>query len=527
MTEPNRKNILLITFDQWRADCLSAVGHPCLKTPNLDAIAADGVLFRRHYTQASPCGPARASLLTGLYAHNHRSVRNGTPLDDRHANLARELRGAGYDPALFGYTDTSLDPRLLPLGDPRRETYEGVLPGFTRVVQLDEQFGPWIEHLRRKGFAVPEPPAPQKDIFLPLRRGPQDDGAGPSFAPTRYRAEDSETSFLTDAALGYVAAHRDEPWCVHLSYYRPHPPYVAPAPFNARYGVDQVPPPACRATRAAEGTQHPWLRQHLERLWAGIMPIQEMRPMAELDERGVRQIRATYYGMIAHLDESLGRIIEALKVEGSYDETLIVITSDHGDELGDHWLFGKDGFFEGSFHIPLIVRDPEAPAAARGRTVEAFTETIDVMPTILEWAGRPVPHACDGRSLRPWLYGEPTADWRREVHWEYDFRDMREPAAEVALSLPPESCHLAVIRDRRYKYVHFAALPPLLFDLERDPHEFENRAADPAYQALVLAYAQKLLSWRMLSENRALSHLHLGPGGVFERRGPWPGSAAP
>ena len=88
-------NVLFITADQWRGDCLSALGHPCLKTPHLDALAAEGALFRRHYTQASPCGPARASLLTGLYAHNHRSIRNGTPLDDRHANLARELRGAG------------------------------------------------------------------------------------------------------------------------------------------------------------------------------------------------------------------------------------------------------------------------------------------------------------------------------------------------------------------------------------------------------------------------------------------------
>ncbi|HYC14311.1 MAG TPA: sulfatase-like hydrolase/transferase, partial [Stellaceae bacterium] len=174
------RNILLITFDQWRADCLSVVGHPCLKTPHLDALAADGVLFRRHYTQASPCGPARASLLTGLYMHNHRSLRNGTPLDDRHATLPRELRKGGYDPALFGYTDTSLDPRTLSPGDPRLATYENPMPGFTPVVPLDESFAAWVAELRRRGYAVPAPPAPGKDMFLPLRRGPQDEGQGPS-----------------------------------------------------------------------------------------------------------------------------------------------------------------------------------------------------------------------------------------------------------------------------------------------------------------------------------------------------------
>ena len=117
------RNILFITADQWRGDCLSALGHPCLRTPNLDRLAAEGVLFRRHYSQATPCGPGRASLYTGLYLHNHRSVINGTPLDARHSNFALEARKAGYDPALFGYTDISPDPRTLPAGDPALTTY--------------------------------------------------------------------------------------------------------------------------------------------------------------------------------------------------------------------------------------------------------------------------------------------------------------------------------------------------------------------------------------------------------------------
>ena len=132
-----------------------------------------------------------------------------------------------------------------------------------------------------------------------------------------------------------------------------------------------------------------------------------------------------------------------------------------------------------------------------------------------------MPHACDGCSLMPWLRGETPAEWRREAHWEYDFRDLREPAAEIALDLHPEACNLAVIRGERYKYVHFAALPPLFFDLERDPRELEDLASDPACQALVLDYARKLLSWRMRSEDRTLTRYHLGPGGVLDRPGRW------
>ena len=131
-------NILFITADQWRGDCLSAMDHPCVRTPHLDTLAASGVLFAQHYCQAVPCGPSRASLHTGLYMMNHRSVTNGTPLDRRHANWAQRLRAAGYDPVLFGYTDTSADPRDHPPDAPELRTYEGVLPGMRPEVLLNE-----------------------------------------------------------------------------------------------------------------------------------------------------------------------------------------------------------------------------------------------------------------------------------------------------------------------------------------------------------------------------------------------------
>src|SRR3954468_11746910 len=132
-------NVLFICADQWRGDCLAALGHPVVKTPNLDALAADGVLFRNHFAQATPCGPSRTSLLTGLYLMNHRSGRNGTPLDARHTNLALEARKGGYDPALFGYTDTTPDPREHHPNDPALTAYdEGVLPGFRTALHLPE-----------------------------------------------------------------------------------------------------------------------------------------------------------------------------------------------------------------------------------------------------------------------------------------------------------------------------------------------------------------------------------------------------
>jgi len=130
----NRKNVLFITADQWRGDCLGCIGHPVVETPNLNQLAMQGVLFRKHYAQAVPCGPSRASLYTGLYAMIHRSVNNGTPLNNRFTNIAREVRKLGYDPTLFGYTDTSADPREFHQEDPLLTTYEGMIPGMSSGV---------------------------------------------------------------------------------------------------------------------------------------------------------------------------------------------------------------------------------------------------------------------------------------------------------------------------------------------------------------------------------------------------------
>jgi len=507
----SRPNVLLVTLDQWRADCLSAVGHPCVKTPHLDRLAAEGVLFRRHYTQASPCGPARASLLTGLYAHNHRSVRNGIPLDDRHTNLARKARKAGYDPILFGYTDTAVDPRLYPPGDPALNTYEGVLPGFTPGIVLSMELGPWLADLARKGYALPAKP---KDIWLPRDTGGTP--PGPTFPPPRYAAADSETRFLTDAVLGHLEERADG-WFVHLSYLRPHPPFIAPEPYNAMYDPAAAPPFRRAADLARESAQHPWLAYHLAKIHAAPLPEQERPPLGSLDDAALRQLRATYYGMISQVDDELGRLFAALRASGAYERTLIIVTTDHGEQLGDHWMIGKDGYFDAAFHIPLVLRDPRTPPAACGRQVDAFTEAVDIMPTVLDFLGLDIPPQLDGHSLAPFLAGTNPASWRHEVHWEYDFRDLRELGPETALGLDSEQCSLAVIRDERYKYVHFAGLPPLFFDLTCDPDELSDRAGEPAYLPLVLAYAQKLLSWRMRHEERTLSHLHLGPGGVVAR----------
>ncbi len=506
-----RKNVLLIVVDQWRAECLSYLGHPTVRTPNIDALCAAGVTFKNHFTQAVPCGPGRASLLTGLYMMNHRVVQNSVPMDARHTNLAWEMRRAGYEPALVGYTTTTPDPRVTPPEDPRFRNLGALMPGWHPVGPWEPEKAPYFSWLRARGHAVPDDP---EDIWLPAD-GP---GAGATRSPSRIPAELSDSAWATDCALTYLSGQRTRPWLLHLGYYRPHPPFIAPAPYHALYDPATVPAPVRAASAEAEGRQHPLLAYYMKAVKQSKFFRDGRGLGSAMSEDEVRLMRAAYYALISEVDEHVGRVIAFLRETGQWDDTLVVLTCDHGEQLGDHHLLGKLGYFDESFRIPLVIRDPVAEAdGSRGRVVEAFTETIDVMPTILEWVGARVPRPSDGTSLAPFLRGETPENWRREVHYEFDFRTYFGDVRERALGLHVDQCSLAVIQDARYKYVHFDALPPLFFDLEADPGQFRNVAGDPAYASRVLAYAQKMLSWRLHHAERTLTGWSASPEGLVDR----------
>lgn len=510
-----RPNVLFICADQWRADCLSALGHPNVRTPNLDALAADGVLFERHFGQCTPCGPSRVSLLTGLYLMNHRSGRNGTPLDARHTNLALEARRAGYEPALFGYTDTSPDPRGRPAGDPALTAYDrGVMPGFVTPLHLPDDMAPWVADLVARGHDLPRG---RDDAFRPREGHAPPEGHGFRAIPTRFAAEESETAFLTDQFLKWLTPRRHQPWFAHLVFYRPHPPLIAPEPYNTAVHPRDVAMPPRAATLAQEKASHPYLACELENL-AAPGHYDEHSPLdpTRADDLEIRQMRATYYGLIAEVDHHLGRIIAHLKKTGEYARTLIVVTSDHGELLGEHYLWGKEAWFDAAFRLPLVIRDPRAKARP-GSRVTAFTEAVDIMPTILDWLGLAAPRSCDGRTLLPLLHGTTPPDWREEVFFEHDFRDVVSQRPERALGLSSDECTYAVMRGARWKYVHFAALPPLLYDLDSDPHERMNLANDPAMAAVLARCAQRMLDWRLVHAERTLTNMALTPAGLFSR----------
>jgi len=513
------KNLLFITADQWRGECLSALKHPTVKTPNLDALAADGVVFNNHFAQCIPCGPSRASLYTGMYLQNHRVVENGIPLDARHTNIALEMRKLGYDPALVGYTDTTPDPRLYSPQDPVLRTYEGILPGFNRVLAMSsENFPePWALWLEERGYEVPKN---LRDLYYASVTGyPEVEKRGKTYAPAPYSKEESESAFVTDKAEKFIRRPDTRPWFLHISYLKPHRPYLAPEPYNRLYHPDDVPDFRGATSREKEAKQHPFLAYMLEQ---SVKYGNYRADIYPRDDKSMRQLRATYYGLITEVDHNIGKIIVQLKEAGQYENTVIIFVSDHGAQIGDHHLLAPGAYFDQSFHVPLVIRSPdENMPQHRSRVVDAFTESVDILPTVMDMFGAEIPRQCDGRSLVPFLKGENPEKWRNETHWEVDFRCMQpgrdfEPPDEK-LEIGFEECSFNVIRDANYKYVHFAALPPLFFDLKNDPDELHNLAADPAFTDLMLKYAQKVLSWRMLNDERTLTHLMVGPNGVVEK----------
>jgi len=476
-------NILLITLDQFRADCLSAAGHPLVRTPALDHLAEQGVRFARHYSNAAPCGPGRACLYTGTYQMNNRVVANGTPLDARFDNVALAARRAGYKPCLFGYTDQSVDPRVTTgPDDPRLQSYEGVLPGFEPgLVSRPGHPTEWLEFLREQGHVV------------------SDDWREAATTEPDRPAEHSITAWLTDRFLNWLP-QQQEPWFAHLSHIRPHEPFAAAGDYAQAYDPGDCAPPIKPASDC-----HPFHQRLLQ--VEGLAAPQDGAAMAE--------IQAQYFGMISEVDAQLARVWEALKASGQWEDTFIVVTSDHGENLGDHGLIQKCAWFEASYHILSILRDPRA-AQAHGSVVTRFTEAVDIFPTLAEAMGIEVPLQCDGLPLTPFLNGSEPPHWRVAAHWEWDWRYTHIPFGPHAWPWDRrlEDKTMMVHRDDTIGYVQFGSGEAIAFDLSVDP-TWRTPVTEPAR---LLRAAQALLSWRACHADRTMTGMLIEAGGI----GRWP-----
>ena len=497
-TKQHHKNILFIITDQQRADCLSLLGHPLVKTPNLDRLASQGVTFTDAFTTANPCGPSRACIDTGRYTHAHRSAHNEVSLPDDETTMGTYFSKVGYRAGWIGKSYYVKDYFLHPPEPGHRfvydyDWYQGPPPGWEDCgFVMCGSDTPYHAYLKEKGY--PEGLVrsgygckvitPEGELMDPGEyRAAQ--------FPTAVKAEDSETAFFINRTMEFIlqSEAKKVPWIAQVNIFNPHSHFVAPAPYHAMYDPEKVP-----INRHPDELKdlHPLHRVY--RMERGAMPLD--------DEKICRQLRAAYYGMITEIDDHVGRLMKFMKEKDLLKNTLIVFTSDHGEFLGDHWCIQKEMWFDESIRVPLIVCDPSGEAdKTRGRMEDAPVELIDLLPTFMEYAGISIPHHIQGKSLLPILRGGSVPEgWRTEIYADWDFRffwSMRE------LGLRPEQCRMWLVRDKKFKYVFFNALPDILYDLTKDPQEFHNVAGNPDYKDVVEEYRKKLLVWRMSNEDNS------------------------
>jgi arylsulfatase A-like enzyme len=489
------KNILFIMADQLRADYLSCYGHPTLATPNIDGLAARGVRFSRAYVQAPVCGPSRMSFYTGRYMSSHGSTYNGVPLRVGEMTIGDHLRPLGLRVALVGKTHMVADTAgFKRLGiDPG--SIEGVLAGECGFEPYERDDGLWPDrgvpsdlrynaYLRSLGYDGDNPWHAHANSAL-SDGGSVESGWLMRHArePARVKEEHSETAYMTDRAMEFIAETGDAPWCLHLSYIKPHWPYIAPAPYHAMYRPGDV----IAANRSEDERRDP------HPVYAAYMRHEESVNFSRDDVR--LTVIPAYMGLIKQIDDHLGRLWRFLEQRGLFDNTMIVLVSDHGDYLGDHWLGEKELFHEESVRVPLIVYDPDASAdATRGTVDDRLVEAIDLAPTFVEAAGGSPPyHVLEGSSLLAATRGTGSnLPWRDAIVSECDYAFR---AARLDLGVAPGRARALMVRSAKWKYVLYEGFRSQLFDLVNDPRELCDLGVDARFDSVRAELHERLFAW--------------------------------
>ncbi len=496
-------NFLFIMCDQLRHDYLSCYGHPTLETPHIDRLAERGVRFENAYCQSPLCAPSRASFYTGRYQSSHGVCSNDDATQLGEYMLADYLRPLGYRTAVVGKTHSYKDPAEIQRcaispdsefaksavsgGFEPYEHHEGLYPDPILPVSLG-----YTRYLNSVGYADANPWQTRANSGID-KNGNLHSGWSlrSSVYPAAVSDEHSETAFTTRRAMDFIDETGNQPWCLHLSYIKPHWPVIAPAPYHRVFEKKHLQHPVRSESERTD--PHPVID--------AFMKAEYSQNFADDDIRNI--VVPAYMGLVKQIDDYVGRLWTFLQDRDLLDNTVIVFTSDHGDYLGDHWLGEKDLFHAPSVKIPFIVVDPNERAdSTRGQSLSELTEAVDVVPTFVELAGGQVAiERLEGRSLVPVLRSETSAtSWREYAISEIDYCDR---SARYELNIEPYECRATMVCDGNWKYIYYKGYPQQLFDLDEDPDELNDLGRHPGMNTVVEWMKEAIFDWQYSLKKRA------------------------
>jgi arylsulfatase A-like enzyme len=452
-----RPNLLLIMTDQQRWDTLGAAGNSVIRTPNLDRLARQGVLFNHAFSPAPICAPARAALLTGSAPSRLRFTANEGRLLDQSDTLATRLNQAGY------FTQ-ALGKMHFPQADGRHDRPRSATYGFKHLVLSEETR--WA----RQAGCLEEVDFDDYDRYL-LERGLWGWGTPPEIGYNEIKPvlsalpeEHGVTAWLGRQTVDWLRQAPAQPFFLFTSFVKPHAPYDPPEDWANSYDPAAVPPPV--RTRAELGRENPYYGE--ERRW---------REWDLYSEHAEQLSRAYYYANISLIDKYVGQILDELEAQGLRENTYIVFTSDHGEMAGDHWAWFKSLAYDGSARVPLIVAGPGLPAGEQ--VSDSVVSLLDVYGTLLACAGLSLPGDRPARDLRDFVHAE---------------RPARSELAVVEVGKPGQRCRAARTLDWLYVHWENGGFEEL-YDLRQDPFQLHDLAREPHYAAKRAMLRTTLVDW--------------------------------
>ena len=437
---PKPPHFLIIQADQLAARFLPSYGNRVARTPHIDALARNGVVFENAYCNYPLCAPSRFSMMSGLLASHAGAYDNGAEFPASLPTLAHYLRAMGYQTCLSG--------KMHFIGPDQLHGFEERLT--TDIYPSDFN---WSANWERTVSGSDRLLAAAGEVNGILHSG--------VYERTVQLDYDEEVAFRAHRKLHDLARSDDDrPFCLFVSFTHPHDPFAIPQRYWERYRHDDIDMPTLPAVPRDR------LDPHSQRLYDHIGVAD-----AAMTEAQVRIARHAYYGAVSFIDDQVGALLQTLAQTGFDDRTVVILISDHGEMLGERGLWFKRSFFDTALRIPFIVRMPDADTASRR---SENVSLVDLLPTLVDLADPQegllsLTTSCDGHSLRPALLGRADDPVDR-VHAEMSGEGLQSPAVAVI--------------DGPFKYIHSDGDPPLLFDRRSDPDETVNLAGQPEYEAV-------------------------------------------